>query len=72
REGGLDIVIANAAVIQVAPAGTAGPQAFRDATDTIFCGALHTALAARSTAEQTEKREAMKQGHALNASAGSL
>ncbi|MFE2583007.1 hypothetical protein [Streptomyces sp. NPDC059378] len=30
----------------MAPAGTAGPQAFRDAMQTIFCGALHTALAA--------------------------
>ncbi|MGX1548336.1 SDR family NAD(P)-dependent oxidoreductase [Streptomyces adustus] len=45
-EGGLDIVIANAGVIQVAPAEAAGPQAFRDAMETIFCGALHTALAA--------------------------
>ncbi|MEU2424979.1 SDR family NAD(P)-dependent oxidoreductase [Streptomyces sp. NPDC007851] len=46
RAGGLDLVIANAGVIQVAPAETAGTQAFRDAMGTIFEGTLHTALAA--------------------------
>ncbi|WP_338017593.1 SDR family NAD(P)-dependent oxidoreductase [Streptomyces adustus] len=46
QEGGLDLVIANAGVIQVAPAETAGTQAFKDAMETIFAGALHTALAA--------------------------
>ncbi|MET9089552.1 SDR family NAD(P)-dependent oxidoreductase [Streptomyces sp. NPDC004237] len=43
---GLDLVIANAGVIQVGPAETAGTQAFRDAMETIFDGTLHTALAA--------------------------
>ncbi|MGW2962419.1 SDR family NAD(P)-dependent oxidoreductase [Streptomyces sp. NPDC001220] len=46
QEGGLDLVIANAGVIQVAPAEAVGPQAFRDAMETIFYGALHTAFAA--------------------------
>jgi short-subunit dehydrogenase len=54
-EGGLDLVIANAGVIQVAPAETAGTRAFKDAMETIFDGTLHTSLAAmpylrRSTA----------------------
>ena len=46
QAGGLDLVIANAGVIQVGPAETAGTQAFRDAMETIFDGTLHTALAA--------------------------
>ncbi|MFF0386515.1 SDR family NAD(P)-dependent oxidoreductase [Streptomyces sp. NPDC004286] len=44
--GGLDVVIANAGVIQVAPAEAAGSAAFRDAMATIFDGTLHTCLAA--------------------------
>ncbi|MEW2131867.1 SDR family NAD(P)-dependent oxidoreductase [Streptomyces sp. NPDC005435] len=44
--GGLDVVIANAGVIQVAPAEIAGNRAFRDASATIFEGALNTSLAA--------------------------
>lgn len=44
--GGVDIVIANAGVIQVGPASTVGEDGFRDAMDTIFGGALHTSLAA--------------------------
>lgn len=46
QAGGLDLVIANAGVIQVAPAETAGTEAFKDAMATIFDGTLHTALAA--------------------------
>ncbi|MFK0168687.1 SDR family NAD(P)-dependent oxidoreductase [Streptomyces sp. NPDC090306] len=45
-QDGLDVVLANAGVIQVAPAATAGVEAFEDAMSTIFDGALHTALAA--------------------------
>ncbi|MFG3045180.1 SDR family NAD(P)-dependent oxidoreductase [Streptomyces sp. NPDC048241] len=44
--GGLDVVIANAGVIQVAPAEAAGSDAFRDAMATIFDGTLYTCLAA--------------------------
>ncbi|MFJ4834521.1 SDR family NAD(P)-dependent oxidoreductase [Streptomyces sp. NPDC088747] len=44
--GGLDVVIANAGVIQVAPAEAGGTPAFRDAMATIFEGTLHTSLAA--------------------------
>ncbi|MFJ5018243.1 SDR family NAD(P)-dependent oxidoreductase [Streptomyces griseoluteus] len=44
--GGLDVVIANAGVIQVAPAETAGSRAFHDAMATIFDGTLYTCLAA--------------------------
>ncbi|MGW5304160.1 SDR family NAD(P)-dependent oxidoreductase [Streptomyces griseoluteus] len=44
--GGLDVVIANAGVIQVAPAETAGSRAFHDAMATIFYGTLYTCLAA--------------------------
>ncbi|MGW1728013.1 SDR family NAD(P)-dependent oxidoreductase [Streptomyces sp. NPDC002306] len=46
EEGGLDLVIANAGVIQVTPAESAGTKAFNDAMETIFDGTLHTALAA--------------------------
>jgi short-subunit dehydrogenase len=45
-QDGLDVVIANAGVIQVAPAETAGVEAFQDAMSTIFDGALYTSLAA--------------------------
>lgn len=44
--GGLDIVIANAGIIQVGPADALGPDGFRDAMDSVFTGALNTALAA--------------------------
>ncbi|NGO74675.1 SDR family oxidoreductase [Streptomyces sp. YC504] len=43
---GLDIVIANAGVIQVAPVEAIGPAEFTDAMDTMFYGALHTSLEA--------------------------
>ncbi|MFI0785926.1 SDR family NAD(P)-dependent oxidoreductase [Streptomyces lydicus] len=44
--GRLDIVLANAGIIQVGPADALGTEGFRDALDSIFNGALHTALAA--------------------------
>lgn len=44
--GRLDIVIANAGIIQVGPAESLGAEGFRDAMDAIFRGALNTALAA--------------------------
>lgn len=43
---GLDVVIANAGVIQVAPTAAIDGDAFDDAMATIFGGALNTALAA--------------------------
>ncbi|WP_353940658.1 SDR family NAD(P)-dependent oxidoreductase [Streptomyces sp. HUAS MG91] len=43
---GLDIVIANAGVIQVAPVEAVGSAEFADAMDTMFYGALHTSLEA--------------------------
>ncbi|WP_392971518.1 SDR family NAD(P)-dependent oxidoreductase [Streptomyces sp. LN245] len=46
RHGGLDIVVANAGVIQVAPVASLGSGAFEDAMDTIFGGAVNTAMAA--------------------------
>ncbi|WP_030018820.1 SDR family NAD(P)-dependent oxidoreductase [Streptomyces monomycini] len=46
REGGLDIVIGNAGVIQVGPSASVGHEAFHDAMQTIFDGALNTSLAA--------------------------
>ncbi|MEU4199975.1 SDR family NAD(P)-dependent oxidoreductase [Streptomyces sp. NPDC039022] len=46
REGGLDIVIGNAGVIQVGPSASVGHEAFHDAMRTIFDGALNTSLAA--------------------------
>ncbi|MEV5598563.1 SDR family NAD(P)-dependent oxidoreductase [Streptomyces sp. NPDC052496] len=45
REGGLDIVIANAGIIQVGPSASLGHEAFHDAMRTIFEGALNTSLA---------------------------
>jgi NAD(P)-dependent dehydrogenase (short-subunit alcohol dehydrogenase family) len=44
--GCVDIVVANAGVIQVGPAEAVGENGFRDAMDTIFDGSLHTCLAA--------------------------
>ncbi|MFI1258272.1 SDR family NAD(P)-dependent oxidoreductase [Streptomyces netropsis] len=46
RHGSVDLVIANAGVIQVAPWESVGTQGFRDAMSTIFEGALHTAAEA--------------------------
>jgi short-subunit dehydrogenase len=46
RQGGLDIVIANAGVIQVAPTAAIDGDVFDDAMATVFGGALNTALAA--------------------------
>ncbi|MFG2830442.1 SDR family NAD(P)-dependent oxidoreductase [Streptomyces sp. NPDC048434] len=43
---GLDLVIANAGIIQVGPADALGPDGFQDAMDSVFNGALNTALAA--------------------------
>lgn len=43
---GLDVVIANAGVIQVAPLAAIGAEQFQDAMGTIFEGALHTSLEA--------------------------
>ncbi|UNZ16583.1 SDR family NAD(P)-dependent oxidoreductase [Streptomyces sp. 891-h] len=41
---GLDVVIANAGNIQVGPAEESGTEAFRSAMETMFFGALHTAM----------------------------
>jgi NAD(P)-dependent dehydrogenase (short-subunit alcohol dehydrogenase family) len=46
RTGGVDVVVANAGIIQVAPAEIVGVRGFRDAMDTIFHGALNTSLEA--------------------------
>ncbi|MER7968455.1 SDR family NAD(P)-dependent oxidoreductase [Streptomyces sp. NPDC005840] len=43
---GLDVVIANAGVIQVGPVAAIGAEEFDDALDVIFRGTLHTALEA--------------------------
>lgn len=44
--GGVDVVVANAGIIQVAPVEALGVEEFDDTMRTIFGGALHTALAA--------------------------
>lgn len=46
RQGGLDVVIANAGVIQVAPVASIDSGAFEDAMATIFGGTVNTAMAA--------------------------
>ncbi|MCK7626583.1 SDR family NAD(P)-dependent oxidoreductase [Streptomyces sp. RS10V-4] len=46
ERGGLDIVIANAGIIQVGPADALGTEGFHDALDAIFNGSLNTAFAA--------------------------
>jgi NAD(P)-dependent dehydrogenase (short-subunit alcohol dehydrogenase family) len=46
RQGGMDVVIANAGVIQVAPVAAIDSGAFDDAMSTIFGGTLNTAMAA--------------------------
>lgn len=43
-QGGLDVVLANAGIIQVGPAEASGVEGFRDAMDTMFFGAVHAAL----------------------------
>ncbi|MEY2244504.1 SDR family NAD(P)-dependent oxidoreductase [Streptomyces sp. BF23-18] len=54
RHGGLDIVVANAGVIQVAPVASLDSGAFEDAMDTIFGGAVNTAMAALSSLRASE------------------
>ncbi|MBY8882300.1 SDR family NAD(P)-dependent oxidoreductase [Streptomyces sp. PLK6-54] len=44
--GGIDVVVANAGVIQVAPVESVGSDEFRSAMDTIYLGAVHAALEA--------------------------
>ncbi|MEW2544222.1 SDR family oxidoreductase [Streptomyces sp. NPDC047002] len=44
--GGVDVVLANAGIIQVAPLDATGAEEFRDAMDTMFMGALHASLEA--------------------------
>ncbi|MFF2655283.1 SDR family NAD(P)-dependent oxidoreductase [Streptomyces sp. NPDC058045] len=44
--GGIDVVIANAGVIQVAPAQDLAPGQFEEAMNTMFGGALHTSYEA--------------------------
>lgn len=44
--GGLDVVVANAGIIQVAPLDALGSADFAAASDTIFLGSVHTALEA--------------------------
>lgn len=44
--GGLDVVVANAGIIQVAPLDALGPEDFAAAADTIYMGTVHTALEA--------------------------
>ncbi|MFH8570070.1 SDR family NAD(P)-dependent oxidoreductase [Streptomyces sp. NPDC017993] len=46
RHGGIDIVIANAGIIQVGPADALGRDGFEESLDSIFRGALNTALEA--------------------------
>jgi short-subunit dehydrogenase len=46
RQQGLDVVLANAGIIQVGPAEAADTEGFRDAMETMFFGALHTSMAA--------------------------
>ncbi|MGD6741381.1 SDR family NAD(P)-dependent oxidoreductase [Streptomyces sp. BH106] len=53
---GLDIVIANAGVIQVAPVEAVGPEEFTDAMETMFYGALHTSLEALPHLRETRGR----------------
>jgi NAD(P)-dependent dehydrogenase (short-subunit alcohol dehydrogenase family) len=43
---GIDVVLANAGVIQVAPVRSVGTGEFRSAMDTIYLGAVHTSLEA--------------------------
>jgi short-subunit dehydrogenase len=45
RQGGLDVVIANAGVIQVAPVASLDSGAFEDAMSAVFGGTVNTAMA---------------------------
>ena len=56
---GLDIVIANAGVIQVAPVEAIGLEEFTDAMETMFYGALHTSLEALPYLRRTRGRLAL-------------
>lgn len=51
--GGVDVVIANAGVIQVAPVHAIGATEFRSAMDTIYLGAVHTSLEALPYLQQS-------------------
>ncbi|MFF8441878.1 SDR family NAD(P)-dependent oxidoreductase [Streptomyces californicus] len=53
---GLDLVIANAGVIQVAPVDAVDAAEFADAMDTMFFGALHTSLEALPYLKRTRGR----------------
>ncbi|MYT68190.1 MULTISPECIES: SDR family NAD(P)-dependent oxidoreductase [unclassified Streptomyces] len=53
---GLDVVIANAGVIQVAPVEALGAEEFTAAMDTMFNGTLHTALEALPHLRETRGR----------------
>ncbi|MFJ3088262.1 SDR family NAD(P)-dependent oxidoreductase [Streptomyces sp. NPDC086838] len=53
---GLDLVIANAGVIQVAPVEDVGAAEFGDAMDTMFYGALHTSMEALPYLKETRGR----------------
>lgn len=44
--GGVDVVVANAGIVQVAPLDALGPEDFASASGTIFMGSVHTALEA--------------------------
>lgn len=54
RHGGLDVVVANAGVIQVAPVASLDSRAFEDAMETIFGGAVNTAMAALPSLRASE------------------
>ncbi|MEU3137702.1 SDR family NAD(P)-dependent oxidoreductase [Streptomyces sp. NPDC006854] len=56
QRDGLDLVIANAGVIQVAPVEAVGAAEFGDAMDTMFYGALHTSLEALPYLKETRGR----------------
>jgi NAD(P)-dependent dehydrogenase (short-subunit alcohol dehydrogenase family) len=54
RQDGLDLVVANAGIIQVAPVDALSAGDFADAMDTMFHGALHTALESLPYLRQSE------------------
>ncbi|XXZ47598.1 SDR family NAD(P)-dependent oxidoreductase (plasmid) [Streptomyces cavourensis] len=56
QRDGLDLVIANAGAIQVAPVEAVGAAEFGDAMDTMFYGALHTSLGALPYLKETRGR----------------
>ncbi|MFI1105778.1 SDR family NAD(P)-dependent oxidoreductase [Streptomyces melanogenes] len=53
-QNGLDLVVANAGVIQVAPVAALGADAFQDAMATIFDGAVHVSMAALPHLRESE------------------